>query len=201
MELLTFHTHGLLALVGAGLLGAVFAAHIAVGAATVVGVMLVLLGVALFFVETHVFPGHGLSAFGALVLIFIGMFMALGGSHANALLSLSGAVLVTSGALIAFFMYLPRSGVWRKLGQNSQQRASEGYVTSADYTGFVGHDGIAVTMLRPSGIAEVDGSRLNVVTNGEYVVPGAHIEVVNVAGSRIVVHELKGAGEGADGGE
>ncbi|MDR3709154.1 MAG: NfeD family protein [Capsulimonadaceae bacterium] len=190
MELLTFHTHGLLALVGGALLALVFVAHIAVGVATVAGAMLFLLGVALFLVETHVFPGHGLAAFAGLVLVFVGMFMALGGSHANAMLSLSGAILVTCGALVAFFMYLPRSRVWQKIGQNSQQRATEGYVSSADYTGFVGKSGIAVTMLRPSGIAEVAGARLNVVTTGEYVKPGAPVEVTMVAGNRIVVHEL-----------
>ncbi|HEY3332048.1 MAG TPA: NfeD family protein [Capsulimonadaceae bacterium] len=193
MELLTFHTHGLLAIIGGLLLAAVFVAHIVAGAATVTGLLLFLAGVALFFVETHLFPGHGLSAAAGLVLIFAGMFFALGGTHSNAIFSLTGAVLVTFGSLAAFFMYLPRSRVWRKIGQNSQQRASEGYVSSQDYTGYIGATGIAVTLLRPSGTAEVNGERLSVVSEGDFVQPGARVEVTFVAGNRIVVREIDAA--------
>jgi len=190
MELLTFHTHGLLALLGGVFIAAVFIANIVAGAATVVGLLIFLLGITLFFVETHFFPGHGLSAFAGVVLVFIGMFMALGGNNGNALFSLSVSLLVTAGILLAFFLYLPRSGIWRKIGQNSQQRASDGYVASADYTRFVGAPGTTLTLLRPSGIAEVNGARLNVVTSGEFVQPGTPIEVVKVAGNRIVVQEI-----------
>lgn len=191
MELLTFHTHGLLAIVGGILVASVFVANIVAGTATVAGLLVFLAGLALFLVETHFFPGHGLSAFAGLILVFIGMFMALGGSQANALFSLTTSILVTCAVLMAFILYLPRSRVWRKIGQNSQQRAIDGYVASADYTGFVGASGITVTLLRPSGIVEVNGHRLNVVTSGEFVQPGAPIEVVKVAGNRIVVQEVR----------
>lgn len=190
MEMLTFHTHGLLAIVGGLLLALVFAAYIVAGTGTAAGLLLFLAGVALFFIETHVFPGHGIAATLGLVLIFIGMFMTLGGTSGHAVFSMTGAVLVTIGTLGAFFIYLPRSRVWKKIGQNSQQHASEGYVSSQDYTGFVGASGIAVSLLRPSGTAEINGERLSVVTEGDFVQPGAPIEVVHVAGSRIVVREL-----------
>ncbi len=76
------------------------------------------------------------------------------------------------------------------LGQNMQQRASAGYVASADYTGLLGLAGSAASVLRPSGVAEIDGRRFTVVTEGSfYVRRRAPIEVVRVQGSRIVVRE------------
>ena len=51
--------------------------------------------------------------------------------------------------------------------------------------------GIALTVLRPAGTALIDGSRLDVVTSGEYIDAGATVEVILVEGSRIVVRESK----------
>ena len=190
MEMLTFHTHGLLAVLGGVMIASVMIAHLIAGASTIAGLLIFVAGIALFFVETHFFPGHGFAAVTGLLLIFAGMFLALGGANGNALFSMTGALIVTIGTLAAFFMYLPRSRVWQKIGQNSQQRASAGYVSSRDFTGSIGKSGVAVTLLRPSGTAEVDGERLSVVTSGEFVQPGAPIEVILVAGNRIVVREL-----------
>ncbi len=187
VEMLTLHTWGLAGIAGGLLVALIFAAYITVGAATWVGVLLFLGGCALLLLETHVLPGHGWPALSGLALIFIGLFYALGGSQAGALYPAATALFVTVGLLVAFFLYLPRSGVWKRLGQPLRQTALAGYVSSDDYTGFLGQRGVAVTMLRPSGTAEFDGIRLPVVSDGEFVSPGTAVQVVTVQGSRIVV--------------
>jgi len=186
-EMLTLHTWGLAGIAGGLLVALIFAAYITVGAATWVGVLLFLGGCALLLLETHVLPGHGWPALSGLALIFVGLFYALGGSQAGALYPAATALFVTVGLLVAFFLYLPRSGVWKRLGQPLRQTALAGYVSSDDYTGFLGQRGVAVTMLRPSGTAEFDGVRLPVVSDGEFVSPGTAVQVVTVQGSRIVV--------------
>ena len=92
IELLTWHSWGLAGVIGGALVLLIFAAHITVGTATWVGVVLFLAGIALLLFETHVFPGHGLSALGGLVLIFLGMFYALGGVQTGALYSAAAAL-------------------------------------------------------------------------------------------------------------
>jgi membrane-bound serine protease (ClpP class) len=52
-------------------------------------------------------------------------------------------------------------------------------------------EGLAVTQLRPSGIARIDGTRYDVVTRGEMVDKNAHIKVIHVAGNRVVVREVE----------
>jgi membrane-bound serine protease (ClpP class) len=196
-ETLTMHTNGLLAILGMVLIGIVFAAHVGVGSGSFAGVLVFLGGIALFLVEIHLFPGHGIASVLGLICLFGGMFFALGGNHSNALFSTVGSLIVTIGALAAFFIYLPRSPVWRKLAQNSQQSHDAGYVSSADFSGYLGKHGMAITTLRPSGVAEVDGVRLSVVTKGDFVSPGAQLEVVNVNGGRIVVEALHSNSEPA----
>lgn len=60
-----------------------------------------------------------------------------------------------------------------------------------DLNYFIGREGVAHTALRPAGIGEFDGVRLNVVSDGEFIAQGKPIRVQKVAGNRIVVIELK----------
>jgi membrane-bound serine protease (ClpP class) len=136
-------------------------------------------------------PGHGISVVVGLILVFVGIWYAIGGGSGTgsawtALISIG----VMLGTLAAFFIYFTR--VWRgKYGLTMQQRPSAGYVASADYTLLLGLRGEAVSPLRPSGSAEIDGVRYNVVTDGSFIQPGTPFEVVQVQGSRIVVRELE----------
>ncbi len=190
-EMLTLHSWGVAGIIGGALVLVIFAAHITVGTATWVGVTLFLAGIALLLFETHVFPGHGLSALAGLVLIFLGMYYALGGARTGAIYSAGAALLMTVGILAAFFSYLPRSPIWKRLGQPMRQSASAGYVSSRNFTEYVGQFGVAVTLLRPSGTVEIDGVRLPVVTEGDFVPPDTRVQVIEVQGGRIVVRAVE----------
>jgi membrane-bound serine protease (ClpP class) len=54
-------------------------------------------------------------------------------------------------------------------------------------TALVGRSGLAATVLRPAGIMEIDGERIDVVTEGEFVEAGTPLKVLYVQGSRVVV--------------
>ncbi|BDI32645.1 hypothetical protein CCAX7_46960 [Capsulimonas corticalis] len=194
VELLTLHTWGIAGIVGGLILALIFAAHIAVGHASYVGILLVLGGVLFLLFETHIFPGHGVSAIIGLGLIGTGMYFALGGAQNGALYAISGSLLTTVGILVAFFIYLPRSRVWNKIGQPMMQTATEGYVASEDYTGYLGAVGEVTSDLRPSGIAEFQGIRMQVVSEGAFIPAGTPVEVVVVQGGRIVVAPTASSG-------
>jgi membrane-bound serine protease (ClpP class) len=59
----------------------------------------------------------------------------------------------------------------------------------------LGKRGVAATTLRPAGIARIEGARVDVVTDGEYVEAGEPVEVTRVDGNRIVVRRAPGATE------
>ncbi|MDD2497965.1 MAG: NfeD family protein, partial [Desulfitobacteriaceae bacterium] len=48
-----------------------------------------------------------------------------------------------------------------------------------------------VTPLRPAGTAEIEGDRIDVVTEGGFIPREAQVKVVKVEGTRIVVREIK----------
>ncbi|MCU0724248.1 MAG: hypothetical protein MUE73_00435 [Planctomycetes bacterium] len=53
--------------------------------------------------------------------------------------------------------------------------------------GFLGKEGVALSLLRPSGVAEIDGKRVDVVTRGEIAEAGVRIVVIDCSGNRILV--------------
>ena len=60
-----------------------------------------------------------------------------------------------------------------------------------DLSYFIGRTGTARSPLRPAGIADFDGVRLNVVSEGDFIEQGASVRVERVEGKRIVVSQLK----------
>ena len=60
-----------------------------------------------------------------------------------------------------------------------------------DLSYFIGRSGTARSALRPAGIADFDGVRLNVVSEGDFIEQGAFVRVDRVEGKRIVVSQLK----------
>jgi membrane-bound serine protease (ClpP class) len=55
---------------------------------------------------------------------------------------------------------------------------------------LLGAIGEAATPLRPAGKARFGDDFLDVVSEGDYVSPGARIQVVEIEGNRIVVKEV-----------
>jgi len=59
-----------------------------------------------------------------------------------------------------------------------------------DNSRLVGREGVAVTPLRPSGMAEFDGERIPVVTEGALLDSSRRVQVIAVEGNRIVVRPV-----------
>ena len=58
---------------------------------------------------------------------------------------------------------------------------------SQDQNHYLGRQGLAITDLRPSGVAKINEERLDVVTQGEYIEKQTKILVIAVRGNQIVV--------------
>lgn len=197
IDLLTPLTWGVTGTLGVLAVGLVFAAHINEHTGGWIGIVLLLGGVTFLLLETHVFPGHGIAAVAGLLLTFLGMFWSLGGSQ-HAVFALVVSSLLTIVTLIGFFAYLPKSPIWKQLGQQMRQHAALGYVTSDNKMFLLGRSGVAVTVLRPAGAAEIDGVRVDVVTEGDFIEAGTPIVVTHVEGVRVVVEkQAVAAGAGA----
>ena len=61
-----------------------------------------------------------------------------------------------------------------------------------DRTALAGKTGRTLTELRPSGIAEFEGERVDVVTEGEFIQEGVSVNVTETEGNRVVVKAADG---------
>lgn len=60
-----------------------------------------------------------------------------------------------------------------------------------DLAYFIGKTGVVKSTLRPVGVAEFDGVRLNVVSECDFIDAGTPVRVSRVDGKRIIVAEIK----------
>lgn len=148
---------------------------------------LIVTGFILLLIEMLVIPGFGLPGIAGLGLLFGGTATAYTrlSPTAGVLTALGSAAVIAVGA-----RFIPRTGLWRWLRLESAQRHEEGYTTApADLAALVGHSGAAITPLRPSGTALINGRRVDVVTEGLFLPEGTTVTVVRVEGSRVIVRE------------
>ncbi|MBR5288683.1 MAG: hypothetical protein IKU34_08880 [Clostridia bacterium] len=146
-------------------------------------VLCLMMGMALMIVEVFL-PGFGLPGISGIALVGIGVVIA--GINYGAVTAV-GLLLVLI-AVLAVVISLVLNHVVRG-GGNSKifLRETQDLNPQEDMKAFVGRKGEAKSMLRPAGIGDFDGVRLNVVTEGGFVDAGTAIEIVNVIGNRIIV--------------
>lgn len=148
-------------------------------------------GLGLLVVEMFV-PGFGVPGISGIALLIASVVLMW--LKAGALAAVGLVVIIMALAAILLSVSL-KSAANGRLSRSrfilkDRESAEEGYTAASDMNIFVGCEGEARTVLRPSGIVEFDGVRLNVVSDGEFVAQGARVKVVRVDGNRIVVHSV-----------
>lgn len=160
---------------------------------------LLLLGIGLLLLALEVFviPGFGIAGFLGLLALMGGLGLSLIGSGATwpvvmqavgrTALSLVVAILV---ALVAL-RYLARSPFGQQFVLKEELAAGEGYASAPETDRrWLGRRGTVVSPLRPSGIAQLEGQRVDVVSEGEFIDAGEAVEVSRVEGNRVVVRKV-----------
>jgi len=51
-------------------------------------------------------------------------------------------------------------------------------------------EGVTLTVLRPTGIGQFDGRRVDIIADGEFIEPQRTVKVIEARGSRIVVRQV-----------
>jgi membrane-bound serine protease (ClpP class) len=68
----------------------------------------------------------------------------------------------------------------------------EGFSSASDKLDeLLSAEGVAITTLRPSGTANINGNKVDVVSEGEMISKNTKIKVTDVKGNRIVVKPVK----------
>lgn len=185
-----FGIGGLLSLTSLGLF---FGSGVILGLAGWEEIILLGLGFLAIGIEVFLLPGFGVAGVLGLGLVATSLVMGLLGSFpsgadfASAGLILLAAVVITASVVYGWLRHLPTSTRFRKVLLQDGHPASEGYVSALPRADLVGKGGTAVTDLRPAGAAVIEGERLDVITEGDYIKQGAAVTVLRSEGYRHVV--------------
>ncbi len=158
-------------------------------------IFLLVLGLLMVCLEVFI-PGGivgtlgGFALVGSVILAFVSQGTTFG------LYWLSGVMVITLFGLFLSIKFLPNSPAGRRLFLKSSERgysASEGGLTD-----LLGKTGPALTKLRPAGMVDIAGRRIDVVTGGEFLPKGTEVKIVRIEGNRVVV-EVKNDGSTSNG--
>ncbi len=190
---------------GVILLAIVFFSQYMVGLADYTEFLIIILGLVLMGVEIFVLPGFGIAGLAGVGLITIGFILALQDFVipdpdipwqmdilvTNIIRVLGSFVLAFLASLLVVRFILPRLSSKRE-GPFLVSDLGDAHADSEETKRIkVGDTGSALTYLRPSGKAEINGEIFDVISDNEYIEQSAPLIVNRIRGNWIVV-ERKG---------
>lgn len=134
-------------------------------------------------------PGFGFPGIIGGMLLILGIV--LGAKSLIQALIMLIVILAILGLALTFVLRAVAKGKLSKsLILEESQNKETGYIGNQDLDYFLDQEGTAVTVLRPSGIGEFNGIKLDVVSEGEFIHKDEKIKIIKVEGRRIVVKQL-----------
>lgn len=156
-----------------------------------IAILLLAIGIILFIFEIFV-PSFGILGGLGIVAILAGIII-----RADSLLEGVLMFLGITGILMIFLIL-----AWKYIIKNGKSgiilrsvvNKEENGIGDLDY--LIGKGGKALTPLRPSGIADFDGVRLDVLSRGDFIPKGSSIQIIEVVGKKIIVKQTHSHSEG-----
>jgi membrane-bound serine protease (ClpP class) len=147
--------------------------------------MIISIGFILLIIEL-VTPGFGVTGISGIILLLAGCYRAF--VKLNVLWGITATALSVI-VIVGFFKIFQKSFMWGKIKLEAREHKSEGFESSGDMTVFLDKKGMTLTILRPSGIAQIDGKRVDVTAETDFIEKEKPVTVVRIEGNKIVVRE------------
>ncbi|MBI4557836.1 MAG: hypothetical protein HY706_09645 [Candidatus Hydrogenedentes bacterium] len=191
-------------ILGISCLALFFGAHLIIGLADWIDILLVVTGIALILLEIFVFPGFGLPGAAGILCVLVGIYLSLTKVPIpqytweferlkNA--GISGGIAIISLLVFIYILWkvLPKTSVYGHVVLQTAEGVEHGFVvqTAADRERAIGLKGTATSILRPAGRGRFGNQTYDVVSRGEFIEIGSPIVIVEVEGNRYVVDKLE----------
>ncbi len=170
-------------------------------------IILLFVGLVLVLLEFFILPGFGVPGVLGVLMAVAGLFLLMlpgigsvsfdteshtwnaAGQVFMERLSWFSASLFLALLLMALLgkYVLPRFGVYSRLVLQGEQDSSQGFVASNFTKEAIGKPGVALTDLKPSGYALIEGTRFQVLSESGYLTAGTEIFVIRGQGAHLVV--------------
>lgn len=151
--------------------------------------ILFIVGIIMLVLELFV-PSFGILGLLGSASLIVGVVRAAY-STSHVALSLIVACVCALIVIIVVARIFKKRGIWNRFILSDSLSTEKGYVPTASKESLLDKEGISVTPLRPAGIVVLEGERVDVVTDGEFIAMNTAVRVVKVEGSRIVVKAIE----------
>ena len=187
IELLTpgFGLGGTISIIGFGLF---FGGNILAGNSNWTSLALFATGLLLLVIE-GVVPGFGLPGISGILFVIAGTVLAMG-SLSSAIASLSIAIIITTLVTIVLLKLGFRSKLLDRIILKAEHNDERGYLSVDSSHMYLNKTAMSITELRPSGFIEIDGKRLDALSDGSFIPKNVQVEVFRVEGSKIFVRRV-----------
>lgn len=145
-------------------------------------ILLIALGLLLYFAELVLLPGITIAAIGAFCCLVAATSWAFAGYGVATGIIVLVIVLVLLGIITALFL---RPKTWKKVSLHTEIK--ESIDTAINLQVAIGAHGQAITRLAPMGKVMVDGKVFEAKTMGSYVDEHSKIEVLGYDNSALIV--------------
>lgn len=170
------------------------------GPAAVPTLICLAIGLLMLIIELFT-PGFGVAGIAGLVCLAVSILMQYVWGNARVATYLLAIVLLIILLTILWFVRSFQRGRLSRsfLVLNDSIDGASVPDVAAARSEYIGKIGVTVTPLRPSGIAQIDEARLDVMATGTFIDKGQPVEVVNAEGMHILVREISQDAAGENG--
>ncbi|NLN41463.1 MAG: nodulation protein NfeD [Clostridiales bacterium] len=180
---------GIAGIIGISSLTLYFGANLLAGYSQWWPIILFFIGIILLIVEFFI-PGFGLPGIGGIIAILTGIIFAAA-DPVRGMINLGVALVLVVILTPILILFLKRFGTWRSFVLSETIVGKPENNMDDLEESLVGKKGIVLTTLRPPGIVEIDGKRLDAISQGEFISPGTLVKVIEDKGLSIVVSKDK----------
>src|ERR1017187_1114041 len=151
-------------------------------------VLLTVVGMVFIAVEFYL-PSLVLGSIGAVLMLFAtAICYSSTGSRDQTIVLFCVEVALGLGVGYVSIKYFPQTTVGRRMILAKTQTGAS--APEERVMDWVGHEGVAQTVLRPAGMALIDGKRLDVEAESGMIESGSPIKIVAVQKNRLVVKKI-----------
>ena len=164
-------------------------------------ILLFVIGLILIALEIFVVPGFGVTGVSGIILIFSGLVLSMiknvgfnfemsgDGTITESILVVLSAFVISMGVMFAFFGRFANSALFKKISLQTVENHSDGYNSALfqQPATMIGKVGVAMSDLRPSGKIKIDDEWYDGQSEGDYILKGQEIIVVQVMNAYLIV--------------
>ncbi|MHB0946472.1 MAG: NfeD family protein [Sedimentisphaerales bacterium] len=153
----------------------------------VFAIFLFLLSAALLVAEVFI-PSFGLITVCSLACLAGGLSIFFKVSPTAGWAGVAVAIVMIPSVLVGAYKIFPKTSFGKSVSLDMpKKQKGEGIADIDELSGMLGRKGITITVLRPVGICDFAGKRLECVAESGYVGRGITVEVIKIEGTQLTV--------------